>query len=333
MEGFAGIILIYVTLSTLLSYYILIGDFTTEAIYGLNPEWEFQYDRQLYISSVFVVLLLPLSLLKEFKSIQLTSIVGILAASYAVMLIMVKSVTGSTASSNTDMMYSNGFTVMEWNLGFLIITNVAAKANVSQYAIPPMYQQLKHRTIGTMRFVIITAYSLNCIIYILFAVAGYYLFGSDTQSDIFRNFANGDILFIIARLGWCSSCIGSYPIAFKSSLQTIENKFFNRKRGNRWNFNDHPRVRIVVILCMAFTLLVISLVVEDVGPVNSIEGAVTVLCLICLFPILMAWKIGMVHHEDKQRGQFLLVLQVMLVIGVILGTGGIIMQLYTINKP
>jgi len=81
---------------------------------------------------------------------------------------------------------------------------------------------------------------------------------------------------------------------------------------------------------MAFTLWTVSLVVEDVGPVNSIEGAVTVLCLICLFPILMAWKIGMVNLQDKQRGTFLLVLKGMLVVGVILGTGGIIMQLYTI---
>lgn len=322
----------------MLSYYILIGDFTTEAIYGLNPDFQFEHDRQIYITVTFLVVLLPLSLLKEFKSIQLTSMIGNVSTTYAVILVVATAVTQMTGPQTHSVQSSptansNGFAVNEWNLGLLIVTNVVSKACVSQYAIPPMYQQLKHRNIKNMRFVIIFSYSLVSAIYLLFAIAGYITFGDGTQSDIFNNYQNDNVWFIVARLGWNLSLIGSYPVAFKSCLQTIEDKCFNPKRGNRWNFKENPRVRIGVILGIALVLLTTSLVVENVGPVSSVEGAVTILCLICIFPILMAWKIGMVHHEGtetKQRGQFLFGLQVMLVVGIVLGTGGIAMQLLSL---
>jgi len=346
-EGAAGVILIYVTLSTLLSFYILIGDFTTEAIEGINPDWTF--DRRIYIVSVFLVLLLPLSLLREFKALQLSSIVGNLTTTYAVILILVFALsqwsslsTHSDATDPTDptdsvqsappVSASNGFSWSDWNLGVLIVTNVVSKACASTYAIPPMYQQLKHRNVATMRFVIVISYTICTAIYILFAIAGYSIFGVATESDIFNNFSNGNALFVAARLGWNFSLIGSYPIAFKSCLQTIEYKFFK----NRWNFRENPRVRVVVILVMALSLLVTSLLVEDVGPVSSIEGAITILCLVCIFPILMAWKIGLVHHQEtgtKQRRRFLFGLQLMLLIGIGLGTGGIVMQLHSLEGP
>merc|ERR1712032_884403 len=101
-----------------------------------------------------------------------------------------------------------------------------------------------------------------------------------------------------------------------------EDKCFNPKRRNRWNFREHPKVRVAVILILSFTLFGLSLVLGNVGPVSSVEGAVTILCLICIFPILMAWKIGM-HSDtddyvaaDHKQKRFLVGLQVMLLIGI-----------------
>ena len=69
-EKLGAITLVYVCLSSLLSYIILIGDFITDGIRGIDPQLQFNFDRQIYIAFICVVILLPLSLQKEFKSLK-----------------------------------------------------------------------------------------------------------------------------------------------------------------------------------------------------------------------------------------------------------------------
>ena len=106
--------------------------------------------------------------------------------------------------------------------------------------------------------------------------------------------------------------------------------------------------------------MIIGILVEDVGPVSSIEGAVTVLGLVALFPILMAFKIdrnvrnrdqgraipsymnedGEVGEEselshdntNKGRNKYVVYLAILLFIGLGLGIGGIIMQFKLLSE-
>ena len=69
-ETIAAIIVMYICASSLLSYIILIGDFVTDGIHGISPNLQFNYDRQIYIVVICVCILLPLSLLREFKALK-----------------------------------------------------------------------------------------------------------------------------------------------------------------------------------------------------------------------------------------------------------------------
>lgn len=92
--------------------------------------------------------------------------------------------------------------------------------------------------------------------------------------------------------------------------------------------------------------MIIGISVENVGAVSSFEGALTILLLMTVFPILMAWKAsyrstrqmgerysGIVQvegasttREHSQGLKRVVYLSMLLLIGLVLGIGGIVAQ-------
>eukprot|EP01084_Bolivina_argentea_P220867 374233_1 len=297
-ETAATITIIYVAYSSCLSYVIVTGDFFTDGIHGLNNNWAFKHDREIYIAVITCCMLLPLSLLKEFKSLKASSIIGNASNLYCVFLAIGFTI---SYSQTTDAHTGEGFQWNDWNMNILIVTNVCAKAYASQYPLPPMYQQLKNKSLNKIRFVTICAFTIVTIIYLSFAICGYYLFGIQTQGDVLLNYPSDNIYFIIARFAMGFSIIGCYPLIFKSFMQCVEDKFFNPKKGSKYDFETYPKIRAMVITICILSMMVIGLLVDNVGPVSSIEGAITVLALMALFPVLVAWKIGDGKHLSSQQ--------------------------------
>ena len=285
----------------------------------------------------------------------ISSIVGNIANFYCVILAISYAISFSVTSNGE---LSEGFVWNDWNTGLLIVTNVGAKAFVAHYPIAPMYEQLRNRSVKRMKFVMICGWIIVTTIYVSFGIAGYYLFGINTEGDVLNSYSRSNIAFTIARLAMAISVIGSYPIIFKSLLQTLEDKFFNYQRGSRYNFVEHPRVRTSVIIICSFGLMILGILIQNVGPVSSIEGAITVLGLVSLFPILIAWKVGNKpiqqrnndipnytmgdiqsvdinniydYKDDKNRRGYIIYLGILLFIGISLGVGGIIMQLQMLS--
>ena len=48
-----------------------------------------------------------------------------------------------------------GFEMNHWDSGIVIVTNVVTKAYVAHYPLPPMFEQLKNRSVPRMKFVIL----------------------------------------------------------------------------------------------------------------------------------------------------------------------------------
>mmetsp|Transcript_32431 Transcript_32431/g.52557 ORF Transcript_32431/g.52557 Transcript_32431/m.52557 type:complete len:475 (-) Transcript_32431:79-1503(-) len=286
-ETFAALILIYICSSSCLSYVILIGDFFTISLNGMGVH--FAHDRQVVIASVCVLILLPLSLMKQFKSLRLSSLIGNIGIIYCVSLAIIFAIYTATRTDSSSS--SNELVLNDWDWSFLIVLNLGGKAYVAHYPVAPMFEQLQRRSLKRMRVVMVCAWFITTTIYVAFTIAGYYVFGATAQGDVLNNYSTESAAFIAARLAMGFSVVGSYPLIFKSLITTVEDKFFNARRGARYNFHDHPRVRVVLICCVWAVLFVLALLIEDVGPVSSIEGAITVLALFTIFPILIAWKL------------------------------------------
>ena len=117
-QKICSIIIIYVALSSCLSYVILIGDFITLSMQSFGLMFEF--DRKVYISVIGVVILTPLTLLKNMQSLKMSSIFGNFALLYVVLLIIVYALKFGSAEGTQVI-------INDWNYAILVVTNVGAK--------------------------------------------------------------------------------------------------------------------------------------------------------------------------------------------------------------
>ena len=133
-----------------------------------------------------------------------------------------------------------------------------------------VYEQLKQRNFKTMLFIALVSWIIVTITYIIFGVCGYYIFGSFAEGDILNNFSQDNIWFIVARLAMTISIMGTYPLIFKSLMQTVEYTFFNPNNVNGYTFSNTKCLRSGIIISINIILIVVGLVVSNVGIVSSI---------------------------------------------------------------
>jgi len=294
----------YVTFSTCLGYCIIIPQF----LQPVFSEWfgieRFTFDRELYILVVAPLILLPLCLLRDLSSLRFSSTLGLISVFYCLVLFIVQSIehgqSGEAPGTASDP--DAEFHTLKWSMGIFVVMNVASKANVCHYALPPIYRELENRSIKRMWIVMTVSYTIVSAVYITFSICGYYLFGSDSQGMILESYrGETGVAVALARLGTCFSIFGCFPLIFKGGIKALETQFFSQP-DSRLNFKENPRVRAIVITLIIGVLTLASLPLNDLGPVSSIEGAVTVLLIICTFPIAIYWKVRFGAGSDSKNG-------------------------------
>ena len=324
----ASIIVMYVAGSSCLSYIMLIGDLITQGLHGISDKFEFEWDRGIYIAIVGVLVLIPLTLFKNLKSLQLSSLIGNFAVLYCVGLLIYYAFIA-------DIPNTGNVIINQWDYNILIMTNVGAKGFASVFVVPPMYQQLRDRSIKRWIVVMTTSFAIVACIYLIFSISGYYLFGNDTNGDVLKYSYVNDIYFIIARLGMAFSITGTVPLVFKPFIKAIEFTFFDPETNKNCNFNNNGYIRVLIIIVADLVVITGAIFIEDVGLISSFEGGVTVLGLMCLFPCLMMWDIGITKNEyfsiNKNRNKkklYSILLLILFIFGFIMGLGGLIVQFY-----
>jgi len=308
-EYMGAICLLYVVSGSLVGYLILIGDFVNDALeqMGISND-SIPAQRQIIIIIFTVIILTPLVLLKDLKKLGPCSFIGIAAIAYCVLLLIFTTISYTNKDDfilGTAYSTSSTFELMDWNIGFFIMTNVCTQAYVCHYSVQRIYLGMKDRTINKMWIANGISYLFVMILYLIFAICGYILYGSKCPSDVLIAFVGG-IDVIIARLAMCISVCGTFPLAFVSCQATLEDKFFNKERNTIWNYENKPKLRTMVIITTQCVYLILACIIPTIGPVVSVNGAVSTIGLISLFPIAAVWKVGFnkknYYKEYKRKG-------------------------------
>jgi len=292
-ERVCGVVICYCVWSTCLVFCTMLPQFLQPAFADMFGLPRFSFDEEVIILVIALFVLYPLCLLKDLSSLRYSSAIGNLAIFYCLGLFLYEALAhhrkgrepGTASDDDAAVVFDH------WSDGIFIVINVASKANSSHYALGQIYGSLERRSVKRMWVVMVVSYSVVTAIYLTFALCGYYLFGSDAQANVLNNFdheAGGAVS--VARVGTAISIIGCFPLIFKAGVNALEGQFFSVP-GSRWNFEENPAVRVTVISAILAVLVTVSLFVDDIGPIVSVEGAITVLLLICTFPILIYWKI------------------------------------------
>ena len=338
-EFCSAVSILYVAGSTLITFLILIGDFVSNILGSFESVPSFQYDRQCFIVVVVIVVILPLSLLRSLRALKYWSILCNLANLYIVGLLLYLTM-HRIWSDGMDSLPMNGSKIdyVRIDFGVLILNNIAAKSFVVHLTVPNMYQELEGRSVSKFVFIFGCSNVVVICLYLLFGVCGYLLFGDVVSSDITNNLEDS-VYTLVARIAMTISIIGTYPFVFKALFTTFTRRFCKETpSGNTRN--------AIVVLLVAMTVIV-PLLVDDVGVVASIEGAVSVLGILCVFPIALIWHFGFASHSESEREyrasiNYLMVpnmsshltlcqkvvLVIMLTIGIVLGSLGIFAQIY-----
>ena len=284
-ERIGALSICLVTFVGCLGYFVLIPQFLQTAFLELCG---IQYEEYIFILALPLVIY-PLCLLRDLKPLRFSSTVGMISVLYCLGLLVYEAIADYKTLNNPIAEFKK----WESSAGIFIVINVVAIANCCHFTLPPIYGALRDRSIQRMKIVIIVAYAVVFVIYVVFGICGYYIFRSDSEGNILDNFNGEDgaaVRVVVARLSMAVSLIGSFPLCFKAGMNALEYQFFSEPE-TRWNFEENPRFRMMVIIVILTVLTLISLPLDDIGPLASVHGAVAVLLLICAFPIVIYWNI------------------------------------------
>jgi len=167
----------------------------------------------------------------------------------------------------------------EFNMEWFTVAGVSTQAVCLFYCIPPMYENLENRSVKKFSKATITAFIICTIFYGAFSSIAYLNFGNASLGDILLNLPE-NLASHVARFGQLICVLGSYPLIFLGTITTIEGQFFGE-------FSSQFQ-RVGTIFGLHVIFLSLSLVLPDLGVLNSINGGLAIATLTFIFPALFA---------------------------------------------
>lgn len=168
-----------------------------------------------------------------------------------------------------------------------VLVSMLATAFLAHYNAPKMFKELTTPEDGSSKvsrfnLVVAGAFGLAAVLCGSIMSAGFLTFGGSAQGLILNNYATGDTLAFIARIGIGLSIIFSYPLNFVGLREGVLSLVNASDKAHRTDVH----VASTVLLMMAVNGL--ALFVKNLGLVVSLGGAILGSALVYIFPALMS---------------------------------------------
>eukprot|EP00419_Tripos_fusus_P014046 CAMPEP_0172728478 /NCGR_PEP_ID=MMETSP1074-20121228/92259_1 /TAXON_ID=2916 /ORGANISM="Ceratium fusus, Strain PA161109" /LENGTH=450 /DNA_ID=CAMNT_0013555733 /DNA_START=43 /DNA_END=1392 /DNA_ORIENTATION=- len=202
---------------TLVSYVVLIGDFTTKSLSGLLGEEHF-FARQRVVDQwgIAILVLLPLSMQKDLSKLKFTSLLGLGVLLYVIFLII------GDACRNAPPQWSDNMVFFERRLGAFEAIAIYCQAYSAHYNAPKLFSELRNPTLYRW-FLLVAIAFLSCIVsYSAFALAGIRRWEDSVQGNILKNY-DPTVNVLVAWLGMGFCIAFTYPLVFNSMREAAVN--------------------------------------------------------------------------------------------------------------
>lgn len=221
----AAILSIY-TLGSCASYVVLLGDALPE-IADLAGAGSSVYGSSTFLLAISsLVFLMPLSSMRNLKSLRFTAVGALLIILYTAGLIAIR------AASNPR---NASVVLVRGDDGLFIGIPVTMVSFTMHYNTPRLFFELKDRSTSKMASIGAVSFGAALALYEVTAYCGYSLFGADTKSDILANFNDNDTAANVARVGLAIVMIVSFPIvlnAFRAAVTSLLPESWQRQIEN-----------------------------------------------------------------------------------------------------
>lgn len=193
------------------SYLIIIGDTLSVVIEHWGDYSEDARDtiRPLAIVITSVVLVLPLSLIKDMARLGRTSFLSLLAVGWIVVIVVVRSLTGVTEDLQPT---GSDEDIPVISKNFFPSIGIIAFAFVCHHSCFLVFNSLQNNTQTRWKRTTRTSLSVSLTACLLLAVAGYLTFRGRTEGDLLVNFSKTDQLMNVTRALFAVTMVLTYPM-------------------------------------------------------------------------------------------------------------------------
>eukprot|EP00479_Gromia_sphaerica_P006553 TRINITY_DN189_c0_g1_i2.p1 TRINITY_DN189_c0_g1~~TRINITY_DN189_c0_g1_i2.p1 ORF type:complete len:316 (+),score=47.99 TRINITY_DN189_c0_g1_i2:261-1208(+) len=184
------------------AYDIFIGDFMSEVI-----NHPLIGNRNFFVPMITLLVLFPLCCFKELKSLRYFSFTGITAVMLTVVVLLWQAIKKGDAGQEVE--YLNFSPDLFSTIGIIILSFVC------HYNLPSFYKELKQRSIPRYKKVVLIAFISITTIFAIFSLAGYLMFGQDTEGNILNSNFTTDLVYIdVVRVAMTICVLFCFPIVF-----------------------------------------------------------------------------------------------------------------------
>ena len=272
-----------------LTYTIILGNSARDVMsYLFGGFWGTFRSRQIVICLIYICLILPFCLGKNFEFIEKVSALAIFVVVLMIFVVIYEYFDEYQFDKNVD--------VTPW-ISNDYIQIVAALGTISFAFIQHdlaflVYKTLKNNTLRRYTILSILGMTIQCILCSIMAIFGYLSFGSETNDDILTNYAIGNVLVLGVRILYTFRMAFVFPTAFYVVRHILYAIIF---RGMETYEHASRQKQIIFTLIPWSLFLCVGLFVDDLGFVMSFAGLLSALNIAFVLPSLCHLKVGTKH--------------------------------------
>ncbi|KAL7590119.1 amino acid transporter AVT6E [Lactuca sativa] len=297
--------------------------------FGANGFWE---NRRLIILIALVVLLAPLCALDRIESLSVTSAASVVLAIIFVIVACVVAFIMVVEGKTDPPRLIPDFSSEQAILDLLVVIPIMSNAYVCHFNVQPIYNELEGRSPQKMNKVGRLTTVICVFIYWSTAVAGYLLFGNNTEADVLTNFDKplairfSEGLSYIVRVGYIFHLILVFPVIHFSLRQTVDALVFKGAKPL-----CKSRKRCLGLTCVLLMLIYMaSTMIPSIWTAFKFTGATTAVSLGFTFPALIALRLGGGSNGLSSRER--LFSWVMLVLAIMVSIVGVVSNIYSMQE-
>lgn len=321
----------------LVVYLIIIGDVMSGSLHhmGVLDQWwghGFWDHRKIVILIVLVLFLAPLCTLDKIDSLSTTSAASVVLAIVFVVVVFIVALIKLVEGKIEPPRMTPDFGSKKAILDLLVVIPIMSNAYVCHFNVQPIYNELEERSPSKMYRVGRITTAICVAVYASTAVAGYLLFGKDTESDVLTNF-DKDLgirfstgLNYFVRIGYILHLVLVFPVIHFSLRQTVDALVFDGL-----NPLSESRKRCLVLTFVLLGLIYLgSTMIPNIWTAFKFTGATTAVSLGFTFPSLIALRLSKegngLSYLERSLSWF------MLTLAIIVSVAGVIGNIYTIKS-
>jgi len=306
-----------------LAFSMVLGD-TFSALLGTQ--------RTPTLLAVTTLLLLPLCLLKNLKSLAPFSLLGVMGMGYTALAMAVRYFDGSyalpqgeegggggalvasVAQALQPQFGSNGASSV-FSGQSLILVCMLSTAYMAHFNAPKFYLELKNNTLPRYSQVVSYSFGISILLMSIITMLGFLTFGKSCSGLVLNNYSTKDLWMSGSRIAVAISLVFSYPLAFtgcRDGIMDILNIPLEKRSASLLN------TLTVIVLSI---LTVGALILKDVSFVLAFGGATLGNALTYVYPALMYRSIVKKQKRTEETPQVMASLASAL-LGIVMGVIG-----------